>query len=70
MRHAEVGVPIPEPWRCHAINWLENEQIDWEEETIRRLRRIKEIDLLKRASQAKPSDKRQAGASNHNPPDN
>jgi hypothetical protein len=49
VRHAELGVPIPESWRCQAIDWLENEQIDWEEETVRRLRRRKEIDLLKRA---------------------
>ena len=55
VRHAELGVPIPEPWRCQAIDWLENEQIDWEEETVRRLRRRKEIDLLKRIGQASPS---------------
>ena len=36
VRHAELGVPIPEPWRSRAIDWLENEQIDWEEETLRR----------------------------------
>jgi hypothetical protein len=55
VRHAELGVPIAEPWRKHAIDWLENEQIDWEEETIRRLRLRKEIDLLKRTAQAGPA---------------
>ena len=46
VRHAELGVPIPEVWRTQAIAWLENEEIDWEEATVRRLRRRKEIDLL------------------------
>jgi hypothetical protein len=50
VRYAELGVPIPESWCCQAIDWLENEPIDWEEETVRRLRRRKEIDLLKRAT--------------------
>ena len=70
VRHAELGVPIPEPWRRQAIEWLENEQIDWEEETARRLRRRKEIDLLKRARQADPSEKGQPGESFDNPRDN
>jgi hypothetical protein len=56
VRHAELGVPIPEPWRCLAVDWLENEQIEWEEATARRLRRHKEISLLKRAPQARRSD--------------
>ena len=70
VRHAELGVPIPEPWRCQAIDWLENEQIDWEEETVRRLRRRKEVELLKRARQNSPSDQGQPGESFHKPPDN
>jgi hypothetical protein len=49
VRHAELGVPIPEQWRRQAIEWLENEPIDWDEETLRQLRRRKEIDLLKKA---------------------
>jgi hypothetical protein len=49
VRHAELGVPIPEAWRQLAINWLENEEIKWEEATARRLRRQKEIALLNRA---------------------
>jgi hypothetical protein len=48
VRHAELKVPIPEAWRLQAIEWLENETIDWEEATARQLRRRKEIDLLNR----------------------
>jgi hypothetical protein len=55
VRHAELGVPIPELWRRHAVEWLEHEPIDWEEETLRQLRRRKEIDLLKRAPKAESS---------------
>ena len=39
VRHAEFGVAIPEPLRLRAIEWLEGEEMDWEEETKRRLRR-------------------------------
>ena len=52
VRHAELGVAIPEPLRLRAIDWLENEEIDWEEETKRRLRREKEIALLRRGKPA------------------
>jgi hypothetical protein len=48
VRHAELKVPIPEAWRLQAIDWLENETIDWEEATARQLRRRKEIELLNR----------------------
>ena len=48
VRHAELRVTIPEPWRQRAIDWLEDEQIDWEEATARRLRVAKEIALLQR----------------------
>jgi len=51
VRHAELGVPIPEPWRQRAIDWLEHEEIEWEEATVRRLRRQKEIALLGRAAE-------------------
>ena len=47
VRHAELGVAIPEPLRMRAIDWLEKEEIDWDEETKRRLRREKEIALLR-----------------------
>ncbi len=33
-----------------AIDWLEGEAIDWEEATLRRLRRQQEIALLRRAA--------------------
>jgi hypothetical protein len=48
VRHAELGVSIPEPWLRLAIDWLEHEEIDWDEATARRLRRSKEISLLTR----------------------
>jgi hypothetical protein len=64
VRHAELGVPIPEPWRNQAVDWLENEAIDWEEETLRRLRRRKEVDLLNRAPRTGPvREDNQAGNS-------
>ena len=40
VRHAELGVPIPDAWRGRAI--------DWDEATTRRLRRQQEIDRLRR----------------------
>ncbi|HZW30212.1 MAG TPA: hypothetical protein VFF52_05850 [Isosphaeraceae bacterium] len=52
VRHAELKVAIPEPWRQRAIDWLEQEPIDWHEATARRLRRQKEIDLLRRTAAA------------------
>jgi hypothetical protein len=48
VRHVELGVTIPENLRQWAIEWLEQEDIDWEDATKRRLRRQKEIDLLRR----------------------
>jgi hypothetical protein len=48
VRHAEFGVPIPDEARLRALDWLEREEIDWEEATARRLRREKEIALLRR----------------------
>jgi hypothetical protein len=47
VRHAELRVPIPDAWLSRAIDWLENEDIEWEEATARRLRRQKEIKLLR-----------------------
>ena len=52
VRHAEFGVPIPELWREKAIEALENESIDWEEATKRRLRKEKELQLLRAAGPA------------------
>lgn len=49
VRHAEFGVPVPADWRARALDWLENEAIDWDDEaTVRRLRREKEIALLRK----------------------
>jgi hypothetical protein len=48
VRHAELGVPIAEPWRRHAVAWLEHEAIAWDAATARDLRRRSEIALLNR----------------------
>jgi hypothetical protein len=50
VRHAELGVAIPEKWRTQAFDWLENEEIEWHEATLRRLRRHKEAALLRNAA--------------------
>jgi len=47
VRHAEFGVAIPGEWLDRAIAWLESEEIDWDEATLRKLRRQKEIGLLR-----------------------
>jgi hypothetical protein len=49
VRHAECRVAIPTEIRLRASTWLENEEIDWPEATLRRLRRQREIELLSRA---------------------
>ena len=46
VRHAELAVPIPAEWLDRALAWLRDESIEWDEETKRKLRRQKEIDLL------------------------
>ncbi len=46
VRHAELGVALPEEWRVRALDWLEHEEVEWEEATARRLRRQKEMALL------------------------
>jgi hypothetical protein len=46
VRHAELGVAIPDEWRARALDWLAHEEIEWEEATARRLRRQKEMALL------------------------
>lgn len=46
VRHAELGVPAPGPWRDRAVAYLVDEPIDWDEATARKLRRQKEIELL------------------------
>jgi hypothetical protein len=47
VRHAELGVAIPDDLRLRAIDWLVNEEIEWPEATLRRLRRDKELALLR-----------------------
>ena len=47
VRHAEFGVPVPAEWLDRAIAWLDSEAIEWDEATLRTLRRQKEIALLR-----------------------
>lgn len=47
IRHAEFGVPISKDWLERTIDWLEHETIEWDEATVRRLRRQKELALLR-----------------------
>lgn len=49
VRHAELGVPIPDEWRARALDWLDNEELEWDEATIRGLRRKKEVALLRKS---------------------
>jgi hypothetical protein len=46
VRHAELKVPVRDAVRQRAIEWLEDETIEWEEPTKRKLRIAKEIRLL------------------------
>ncbi|HEU5118506.1 MAG TPA: hypothetical protein VFT74_17995 [Isosphaeraceae bacterium] len=46
VRHAELGVAIPQEWRSRAVEWLESEEIEWDEATKRRLRKAREIETL------------------------
>lgn len=48
VRHAEFGVPVPADWLDRALDWLRNETIEWDEATVRRLRRQHEIALLEK----------------------
>lgn len=48
IRHAEFGVTVPDELRTRATDWLEHEEIDWDEATLRRLRVQKELALLKK----------------------
>jgi hypothetical protein len=50
VRHAELGVSIPDELRTQAIEWLENEAIEWDEATVRKLRRLRELQILREAS--------------------
>lgn len=46
VRHAELKIALPEDVRERAVAWLENEPIEWDEPTSRRLRVEKELKLL------------------------
>ena len=35
VRHAELGVAVPDEWRDRALAWLRDESIDWDEATLR-----------------------------------
>jgi len=48
IRHAELGVPIPNDLRTRAVGWLRDEAIEWDEATARKLRKEREIELLER----------------------
>lgn len=48
VRHAELGVAVDPSIRARAANLLEAEAIDWDEATARKLRKQKEIALLRR----------------------
>ena len=61
VRHAELGVSVPGLWLRRAIDWLENEDIEWEEATKRRLRRNKEIDMLRRTDAKSRGDQSTTG---------
>ncbi len=54
VRHAELGVPIPDDHRDRAAGWLRDETAEWDEATARRLRRQKEIDLVSGPGPAGP----------------
>ena len=47
VRHAELGVPIPDDVRAIALGFLEAESIDWDQPDKRQRLREEEIALLK-----------------------
>jgi hypothetical protein len=48
VRHAELGVLPNDEWRRWAIDWLENEEIEWDQADARARRKRKEIALLQK----------------------
>lgn len=48
VRHAELRVPIEASILRRAISWLESEDLDWDDETKRKLRRSQELALLQK----------------------
>ncbi|MFO0951980.1 MAG: hypothetical protein U0835_12670 [Isosphaeraceae bacterium] len=54
VRHVEFGVPAPPEWLERAVEWLQDESIEWDEATVRRLRRDRELALLVKARAGNP----------------
>lgn len=52
VRHAELGVAIPEEVRRLAVDFLENEDLEWDEPAQRKRIREREIGLLKASKSA------------------
>ncbi len=50
VRHAELGVTIPQEIRARALDWLEHEEIDWDQAAQRQRRRAAELHLLRGAA--------------------
>lgn len=51
VRHVELKVPVPAEAVASAIAFLEGEEMDWDEdETTRKLRREKELAMLRRVA--------------------
>ncbi|APW61080.1 hypothetical protein BSF38_02584 [Paludisphaera borealis] len=48
VRHVELGVAVADDLKATAAAFLEAEAIDWDEPTLRNLRREKEIAMLRR----------------------
>lgn len=46
--HAEMAVKIPDELRDLATVWLDTEEIEWDEATLRKLRKDHEIAMLRR----------------------
>ena len=55
VRHAEFGVAVPAEWLDRAVAWLEGETIEWDEATVRRLRRQNETHTLKAVPRQDPT---------------
>jgi hypothetical protein len=48
VRHAELKVSVPASVAQRAIDWLTSEDLEWEEATLRGLRKQKEMQILRR----------------------
>ncbi|WP_169977017.1 hypothetical protein [Tautonia rosea] len=47
--HAERGVPVADDLRNQAAQWLEAEELDWDPQPKRDVRRRREVELLRRS---------------------